>query len=134
MSEVPAAFWQGLEQFNQGEFYACHDTLEAIWLEAVGPQRNFYQGILQIAVGIYHLSNANARGAMVLLGEGVGRLRSYEPDYAGVAVSPLIEQSLDLLETVQQADSEAIARLADRLRPDAPDPLPVPKVLYQPNH
>ncbi|AFY65330.1 DUF309 domain-containing protein [Geitlerinema sp. PCC 7407] len=133
MSEVPAAFWQGVEQFNQGEFYACHDTLETIWLEAVGPQRNFYQGILQIAVGIYHLSNANARGAMVLLGEGVGRLRSYEPDYAGVAVSPLIEQSLDLLETVQQADSEAIARLADRLRPDAPDPLPVPKVLCQPD-
>ncbi|MGK7902131.1 MAG: DUF309 domain-containing protein, partial [Hormoscilla sp.] len=31
---LPSAFWQGIEQFNQQEFYACHDTLEALWIEA----------------------------------------------------------------------------------------------------
>jgi len=29
----------GCRQFNQGQFYACHDTLEALWMEASEPQR-----------------------------------------------------------------------------------------------
>jgi hypothetical protein len=37
-------FWQGIEQFNQEEFYDCHDTLEAIWMDAIATEKNFYQG------------------------------------------------------------------------------------------
>ncbi|MEY3826619.1 MAG: hypothetical protein RLZZ148_1435, partial [Cyanobacteriota bacterium] len=44
------AFWQGVSEFNLGEFYACHDTLEALWMESSEPTKSFYQGILQIAV------------------------------------------------------------------------------------
>lgn len=64
------SFWQGVEEFNQQQFYPCHDTLEALWMEAAEPERAFYQGIIQIAVGCYHLSNDNKRGAAILLGEG----------------------------------------------------------------
>jgi predicted metal-dependent hydrolase len=42
---LPLAFWQGVEEFNQQEFYACHDTLELIWMEAEESERNFYQGV-----------------------------------------------------------------------------------------
>jgi predicted metal-dependent hydrolase len=73
-------FLQGVEQFNKREFYACHDTLEAIWIEAAESDKRFYQGILQVAVGCYHLTNHNWRGAVILLGEGVRRLNDYEPD------------------------------------------------------
>ncbi|XQQ07818.1 MAG: DUF309 domain-containing protein [Leptolyngbya sp. IPPAS B-1204] len=66
--EMPPEFWQGIEEFNQQQFYACHDTLEAIWMEAIEPQKTFYQGILQIAVALYHLGNQNFRGAIILLG------------------------------------------------------------------
>jgi uncharacterized protein len=110
--DVEAAFWDGVEQFNQQEFYACHDTLEAIWMEAMEPQRTFYQGILQIAVALYHLGNANLRGATILLGEGLNRLRRYQPVYAEVDVTALVTQSTDLLTKLQQAqlmDGEAIA-------------------------
>jgi len=34
---LPDKFWQGIEQFNQQEFYACHDPLEALWIEASEP-------------------------------------------------------------------------------------------------
>jgi hypothetical protein len=68
---LPPEFWQGVEQFNQRQFYACHDTLEAIWIEAGEPDKKFYQGVLQVAVGLYHLGNDNWRGAVILLGEGV---------------------------------------------------------------
>ncbi|MDY7012991.1 MAG: DUF309 domain-containing protein, partial [Cyanobacteriota bacterium] len=66
---LPPAFQQGVEEFNRQEFYTCHDTLEALWMDSTEPDKTFYQGILQIAVGCYHLGNSNWHGAVTLLGE-----------------------------------------------------------------
>ena len=106
--EMPIEFWQGIEQFNSQDFYACHDTLEALWMEAGEPEKRFYQGILQIAVALYHLSNQNWRGAVILLGEGINRLSYYQPSYAGIAVEDLLGQSAKLLSALQQAGPEAV--------------------------
>lgn len=112
---LPDAFWQGLEQFNCGEYYACHDTLEAIWMEAFDPPKSLYQGILQVAVGIYHLSNQNWKGSVILLGEGINRIRRYDSDYAGVDIDDLLEQSSDLLMALQIAGPEQAAACAHYL-------------------
>lgn len=112
---VAAEFWQGVDQFNQGQFYACHDTLEAIWMEAMEPEKTFYQGILQVAVALYHLGNQNLRGATILLGEGVNRLRRYQPDFAGIDVSEFVHQSFDLLTQLQQAKPEEVDQLAEQI-------------------
>jgi len=103
--ELPAEFWQGVEQFNAGAFYDCHDTLEALWLECYGTEKKFYQGILQIAVACYHLSNLNWRGCAILLGEGMSRLSHYPADYAGIDLEALIDCSAAMLTIVQQAGS-----------------------------
>lgn len=108
-NEIPEEFWQGVEQFNFGQFYACHDTLEALWIEATEPQKTFYQGILQIAVGIYHLSNSNWRGAVILLGEGINRLRRYPDSYSGIDVDELLSQSVVLLKTLQETGAEKVS-------------------------
>ncbi len=109
------AFWQSVEEFNQQQFYACHDTLEALWMEATELDRNFYQGILQIAVGCYHLGNHNWRGAVILLGEGIRRLRDYQPSYEGINVTQLIEESHQLLQALQQIEPKRVAELAEPL-------------------
>jgi predicted metal-dependent hydrolase len=103
---ISAEFEQGITEFNQRQFYACHDTLEAIWVDAPETDKRFYQGILQVAVGCYHLSNDNLRGAIILLGEAVRRLCDYQPDYEGVDVEQLLEQSMDLLQALQQLPPE----------------------------
>ncbi|BAU64453.1 hypothetical protein STA3757_18250 [Stanieria sp. NIES-3757] len=108
-------FWQAIEQFNQQQFYACHDTLEALWLEAVEPDKNFYQGILQIAVACYHLGNQNWRGAVILLGEGVKRLSNYQPIYEEIDVTSLIEESSQLLQQLQQIEPEQIQEFTQQL-------------------
>ncbi len=102
------AFWQGVEEFNDHEFYACHDTLEALWMEAADPDRKFYQGVLQIAVGCYHLSHQNWQGAVTLLGEGIHRLRKYQPIHHDINVTELVEESAELLEKLQAISSEQI--------------------------
>lgn len=118
--EVAQEFWQGVEQFNQGKFYACHDTLEALWIEAAEPLRNFYQGILQIAVACHHLENHNWRGAVILLGEGLSRLRNYLPAYASIDVAQLTAQTAHLLAELQQAGPERVAEFAQGLRVEVP--------------
>lgn len=114
---MPPEFWQGIEEFNSGEYYACHDTLEALWMEAFEPEKSFYQGILQIAVSLYHLSNHNLRGATILMGEGSNRLRRCPSDFGEVDVSDLLAQAAALLTTFQQTPPDRVAELAAQLQP-----------------
>ncbi|NJK39253.1 MAG: DUF309 domain-containing protein [Oscillatoriales cyanobacterium SM2_3_0] len=110
---IPLEFWQGVKEFNRGDFYACHDTLEALWMEAMEPDKRFYQGILQIAVGLYHLSNQNWNGAVMLLGEGISRLNPYQPEYFEIQVTLLITQAADLLRALQQAGADQVGDFVD---------------------
>ena len=121
---IPPEFWQGVELFNAGQFYACHDTLEALWMEATEPDKTFYQGILQIAVALYHLGNGNLKGAVILLGEGSNRLARYPSIYREIDVDELLDQSIALLKALQQhqleqANSSSIEE----------DTLPLPRIL-----
>lgn len=111
--EVPQEFWEGVEQFNTRQFYACHDTLEALWIEATEPDKTFYQSILQIAVALYHLGNGNWRGAVILLGEGSNRLQRYPSIYSEIDVDELLHQSTALLSVLQQIEPEKVADLED---------------------
>ncbi|MDJ0798771.1 MAG: DUF309 domain-containing protein [Calothrix sp. MO_167.B12] len=125
MENLPQEFWEGVEQFNSGQFYACHDTLEALWIEALEPEKTFYQGILQIAVALYHLENENVRGAAILLGEGSNRLRRYPSIYGGIDVDKLLDKSLALLSIIQQISPEKVPCL--NLQADTT--LPIPKII-----
>ncbi|WP_310419568.1 DUF309 domain-containing protein [Chamaesiphon sp. OTE_8_metabat_110] len=119
MSDYPAEWLQGIHEFNTGEYYACHDTLEALWMDSIDPDKKFYQGVLQIAVACYHLHNRNWRGAVTLLGEGIGRLPYYQPIYAGIDVTQLIQDSRNLLTTLQSIGIEGTDDFVDRLAQDS---------------
>ena len=121
MESIPCEFWQGVEQFNSGQFYACHDTLEALWIEASEPEKSFYQGVLQIAVALYR----NWRGAVILLGEGSNRLGRYPSTYSGIDVDELLDQSAALLSALQKAGADKIT--AGNLSQD--ETLTLPKIL-----
>lgn len=128
---VSEEFWQGVDQFNQGQFYACHDTLEALWMEAIEPERNFFQGILQIAVALYHLGNYNWQGAVTLLGEGISRLRRYPATYLGIDVDELLNQSATLLAALQQSGPEHVKEwvMSQNMLCRADEVLPLPHIL-----
>ncbi len=112
---IDPLFAEAIAQFNNGDYYACHDTLEAIWNDAWQSDRAFYQGILQIAVGLYHLQNHNWHGATILLGEGTSRLPAYLPDYQSIDVETLLEDSLEILRSVQISGKEGIGDVLKRI-------------------
>ncbi|MBE9139913.1 DUF309 domain-containing protein [Nodosilinea sp. LEGE 07088] len=109
---VDSRLEEGIALFNRGDYYACHDVLEAIWMEANTADKAFYQGILQIAVGLYHLGNHNWQGACILLGEGVNRLRSFEPAYGGVDVERLVDCGWTWLTALHQTGKDQVAEVA----------------------
>ena len=65
---------KGIELFNRKEWYLAHDIFEEIWHNIYGLERVTVQAILQIAVAEVHLENGNISGAVILYGEGFGRL------------------------------------------------------------
>ena len=80
---------RGLAQFNDRLFFECHDTLEEVWSGVRGAPRDFFQGLIQVAVGFYHLGNGNPGGARTVLRRSLERLARYPPRYAGVELEPL---------------------------------------------
>jgi predicted metal-dependent hydrolase len=55
----------GVVLFNRGDFFEAHEVWESIWMEA-GPDKKFYQGLIQAAVALCHFCNGNGRGAVKL--------------------------------------------------------------------
>ena len=64
----------GVRFFNDGDFFEAHEAWEGLWLETSGPERRFYQGLIQAAVALYHFGNGNLRGAVKLYGSSLGYL------------------------------------------------------------
>ena len=87
-------FYKALDQFNAGKYFECHETLEALWIPETRPIRQVYQGIIQIAVGCYHLVNrSNYRGAVNKLNSGARKLDSWPDEMEGVKLALLIQQA-----------------------------------------
>lgn len=88
-----------LAQFNAGAYFACHETLEGLWLRDETPQRAFYQGLIQIAAAFVHVGRGNHRGIVPLLDAGLAKLAAF----------PDVCHGLDLRSLRQ--DAEAVREL-----------------------
>lgn len=87
------ALLEGIGQFNRGEYYECHETLEEIWREETGQIRDLYKGILQVGVGIYHAKRSNLKGAARLVSSGIELLSPFSPECLGIDVAHLLQSA-----------------------------------------
>ena len=69
-------FLDALNLFNKQKWYEAYDAFEDIWNTLDGDERQIIQGILQVSVSQFHLSKGNLNGATILMGEGLGRIKS----------------------------------------------------------
>lgn len=89
--EMNDLFLRGIEEFNRQFFFEAHDIWEELWMETTGQHRLFYQGMIQAAVGFYHLSNGNYKGAGSQFGKSLAKLEQYLPAFAGVDIQLLVD-------------------------------------------
>jgi hypothetical protein len=103
---------RAVEQFNRGEYWEQHETLEQVWrAEQDETIRNFYKGILQVGVGLHHLMRRNYNGAVKVLARGINYLKPYAPRCMGVDVQRLIDDAARVLEQVRALGSERIGEV-----------------------
>ena len=84
--EEDPKFHNALCLFNKADWYPAHDALEELWHSTDGPERRTLQGMLQIAVAQLHLQRGNRNGAIILYGEGLGRLRIAGTHHLGLDI------------------------------------------------
>ena len=63
---------------RDGRPFHAHEVLEAAWKSGPADERDLWQGLAQIAVGLTHARRGNARGAVALLSRGTERVRAYQ--------------------------------------------------------
>ena len=74
----------GINLFNDSDFFSAHDFFEDIWMEAGKDEKLFFQGMVQISVGCYHLICGNERGALSQLQKGITKLTDFRPDFYNI--------------------------------------------------
>ena len=93
-----------LNLFNKQEWYEAHDAFEEIWNSLYGDERQVIQGILQVSVSQFHLSKGNLNGATILLGEGLGRIKTRTKINLGIDLESFCRSLEDLLRKLQYKD------------------------------
>lgn len=83
-------YLKGIALFNAGEFFACHDELEEVWTETIGPERDFYQGLIHVAVSLFHFEGGNLGGARKMYESAQRYLAPYSDEYMGIRLAPLL--------------------------------------------
>jgi predicted metal-dependent hydrolase len=105
---LPARAIEGIQKFNDGEYYAQHDLFEAQWMDETAPVRDLYRAILQVGVGYYQIERGNYRGALKTLQKSVQWLMLLPDVCQGVDVKQLRDDSLAVRAHLLELGAERI--------------------------
>ena len=94
-------FRRGIELFNAGEFYDCHEVLEDLWRPAQGMERLFVQSVIHLAVGFYHHQQGNQTGAELQLRKALSKLAGYLPVFQDIDTARLYREGQTALEAIR---------------------------------
>ncbi|MDU0458336.1 MAG: DUF309 domain-containing protein [Geobacteraceae bacterium] len=107
----PGQLLLAIRQFNSGQWFECHETLEELWLGEEGEVRSFFQGVLQIAVALHHRRNGNYGGAISLLNGGVKLLEQVSGACMWVDLARLVRDANRMREALEELGPERIDEL-----------------------
>ena len=83
---------QGLELIRRGEFFAAHEELEDAWRAADPAEKDFFQGLVHVAVAWYQAGRGKPIATGRQLEKAIRRLEPFAPRHRGVDVAALLEQ------------------------------------------
>lgn len=78
---------EGLGLIRRGEYFAAHEVLEDVWREAEPEERDFFQGLVHVAVAWYQAGRSNRVGCERQLEKAARRLGPFAPAHRGVDVA-----------------------------------------------
>jgi predicted metal-dependent hydrolase len=82
-------FKDGVDLFNAGRFFECHEAWEQVWLRSPEPEKTTIQGLIQAAVAILHMERGNRAGAASLGAKAMEKLARAPADFGGIDMDHL---------------------------------------------
>lgn len=107
---VPEAVELAERYLDSGQPFHAHEVLEALWKQRPAAERDLWQGLAQLAVGLTHAMRGNQKGAAALLRRGLDRISGYAGDPHGVDVAGVSATAAALADQIAAAHD---------VRPDA---------------
>jgi predicted metal-dependent hydrolase len=89
---MESPFEKGVELLRAGEYFAAHEELETAWRAAAPEERDFFQGLVHVAVAWYQAGRGRRIGCERQLEKATRRLTPYAPEHRGLDVASLLEQ------------------------------------------
>jgi hypothetical protein len=83
-------FYEAVRQFNDRYYFESHETLEDLWMVTPLPERQFFQGVIQLAAAFVHFVRGEYPGILKLLDAAAEKLRPFAPERFGVDVTALL--------------------------------------------
>ena len=114
--EYDQRYLQGIDYFNECEFFEAHEVWEDLWTDFEGDSRRFYQGLIQAAVALHHFCNGNVRGARKLNTSCRKYLDPFRPWHEGLDLDRFLGE-------MDHCFAEVVAASA-AMSTDAPDAVP----------
>jgi len=114
---APAALIQAVHEFNVGQYFECHETLEHAWLHERGYIRVLWQGIIQVSVGCLHLTRGNGEGARKVWTAALKNLAPFPDRCHGIEVTALRTQTVCCLDAILALGDRGVAQFDRTLFP-----------------
>ncbi len=90
IDDYPEQYREGLRLFNEEDFFECHDILEELWSETMGPEKKFIQGLIQASIALFHFGNENFGGAKKLYLSARKNLDPYGEAFMGIELGSFL--------------------------------------------
>ena len=84
---MPDRYKAGLEHIRAGRFFEAHEELELAWRAAAPEERDFYQGLVHVAVAWYQAGRGRPVATASQLEKAGRRLGPFAPAHRGVDVA-----------------------------------------------
>jgi predicted metal-dependent hydrolase len=133
VTQYDPRYLAGIVLFNRGDFFEAHEVWESLWMETFTPEKQFYQGLIQAAVGLCHFCNGNVRGALKLYKSSRDYMLRYGSPFLGLDQTAFwSEMDACFAELLAQAEPTRSVEIREELIPTltlspAPDAWPDPE-------
>jgi predicted metal-dependent hydrolase len=89
---VEAAFKRGVEAILAERYFEAHEHLEEAWRAASPEERDFFQGLVHVAVAWYQAGRGRPVATARQLEKATRRLTPFAPAHRGVDVTRVLAQ------------------------------------------
>ena len=97
-------FLKGINSFNDKSFYDAHESWELLWTEYALQDALFVQGLIQLSVAFFHITNLNLIGSKNLFNKCLPKLKKFPSNHRGLNLSDIIDGAEESLKMVSSID------------------------------